>query len=194
MTSLRRKIPVMFALTAVAMIPASIAYACITFKGTLTVTNNSGRTSGNKVVADPRASHSYCTAPTTAAQVRNGDSLTVTVGATGTTSCSTNTQLSTSTQKVWIYSNTTTYPFTQSGGVWSLTNGSGCFANYPTIQGTVQNGGTGFNPDASGNGSLTFTVSGFTGHGVDPAGDAQELCVGNAATGTEGIFAPVQFV
>lgn len=159
---------------------ASAAFACVNFKGDLTVT---GDTSGNKVTGN-EGSMTYCVGPTTAGTSAYNHSITVTVAAA--TSCISATNKLTSGNNSVIINNASTdaaVPFTYDGTKWNFVNGTGCFASPPgdiTLT-------TSFNVDALGGHSQSFTLPHL--NRVDPTNKASALCVGD---GTNGIFAPLR--
>lgn len=177
---------------------ASVAYACIPFKGSLKITTPAGRVTGTTVIGDGTATnHSYCSTgvPTVAGTAQGGDSITVDVApaaCAGTTY-----QLPDATDYSVILNNTAgaSAPFTYDGTRWNFVAGTGCFAS-PTPSGNITYKNGNFTV-ASGIGTATFTLTSplntanTTGTPVNGS-DASGLCVGKS--GGSGIFAPLRIL
>lgn len=159
---------------------ASTAFACVTFRGDLTVT---GTTSGNKVTGD-EGSMTYCVAPTSAGTSSYNNAITVTV-AVATSCVSSTNKLNAGTNNVKINNASTdaAVPFTYDGTKWNFVSGTGCFAS-PTPAGVISLGTISV---TAGVGTGTFTLPHM--NRIDPTNKASALCVG---AGGVGIFAPLR--
>lgn len=183
---------------------ASVASACIVWKGKLTVDPApTGRTNGNTVIGKETQQHAYCAGgePTTAATAKNGESITYTVAATasGDPCYSTTNKLSANTTyEVRILNESgngtryTGWPYTRSSSTstWVWTSGSGCYngGTWGDLQGT-------FTTNASSGGSLTANLN-LASNNINGTNDASEVCVGRSVNpgSNAGIFAPLQVV
>lgn len=167
---------------------ASAAYACVDFKGDLTVTSSSG-TSGNLVTGN-EGSMTYCTGrnPVTAGAAGKLNSLRVQVAAATACTSSSN-HLNSGNNSVYLNNAKTdsAVPFKYDGSKWVFQGGTGCFLNPPgnillTSSYSVSSG-PGYTGDQ------TFLLTGYTLNRIDPTNMASALCVGG---GGIGIFAPVR--
>lgn len=165
------------------MVASGAAYACVAFKGKMTVT---APTSGNAVTGN-EGQHTYCTLgnPVTSSKAGRGDVVTIDVAAATLCSSSTN-QLTTGINKVIINNATTDAgdTFSYDGVQWNFVNGNGCFANPP---GNITLGN--LTVSSTGSGSASFTLPAM--NRVDPSTYASGLCVGSSVTSI-GIIAPLQ--
>lgn len=184
MSGTRKTVLGAFATAAAVLVLASSAYACVVFRGDLTVT---GPTSGNLVTGDGSgSSHKYCTGrePTTAAAAGYNQSITVTV-APATACVGAGNKLADGNNSVIINNSSTDagVPFNYSGGKWNFVSGTGCFASPPGNKTLT----TTFNV-VSGAATGNFTLPHM--NRVDPTNKASALCVGKS--GVSGIFAPIR--
>lgn len=178
----------MFIAALAVVLLGSTAFACVTFKGDLTVTSSSG-TSGNTVSGN-EGSMTYCTGgnPVTAGTAGKLDSLRVQVAAATRCTSSTN-HLNSGNNTVYLNNAKTdsAVPFRYDGSKWVFQNGTGCFKNPPgniLLTGSYSvSGGPNYTGDQ------TFLLTAYTLNRVDPANMASALCVG---AGGLGIFAPVR--
>lgn len=204
----RKKLTFAFSVVAAILATASVAYACIPFKGKLTVTVPAGRTQGSTVVGDGSTTNlQYCASPDGRASVAGtaggGDQITVTVAAATSTDCTTPgaSQLTAATNYSVRMNNAdgaTTAPFTfdATANKWVIQAGTGCFKSpTPSTVITIDNGT--FTVGSNGAGSEAYTLPPM--NTTNGPGRASSLCVGkpaDSATGYlgEGIFAPLQIV
>lgn len=173
----RKTLVIVTGVMAVFLALASVAYACVIFKGDLQITSPSG--SGNKVTGDG-AAHGYCPGggATTAAKAKTGDTVTVQIGPATQCKVVPSNKLDAVAQEVRIR-NISAYVGVD-GTQWSMIQGMGCWAGSSTQVGSVT-------PDPSGNGNTSFTMASLT---ANLAGTASNLCVGKAVLNA-GIMAPL---
>ncbi len=170
---------------------ASMAMACVTFMGQLTVDGHDGDTT----VVGTGNSHGYCSTgrPTTAAAGHIDDSITATVspapekckdkGATNKN------KLPDGTYEV-RFNHQTSYTF--DGTQWNMIPGTGCFASWNAV--TTETIGS--LTVAGGHGSWTGTLFRSALGPVPyfpPDGVAGNFCVGSATTGN-GLLAPYRLL
>lgn len=181
----RRRIVFGFTVGVAVLASASMAMACVTFMGQLTVDGHDGDTT----VVGTGNSHGYCSTgrPTTAAAGHLTDSITATVspGTCSDSGALANHQLPNGTYEV-RYNNAKSYTF--NGTYWNMISGTGCFrtANAATTSklGTFTVSG--------GSGSWTGTLGTLAGTAYfPPAGEAANFCVGD---GTNGMLAPYRLL
>lgn len=161
---------------AVFLAVASVAYACVIFKGDLQIKSPSGN--GNKVTGDG-AAHGYCPGggATTAAKGATGDTITVEVAPASQCKVVPSNKLGDGIRQIRIR-NTNAYVGAD-GLQWSMIQGMGCWGGASTfIKDTTIAGG-----------SVTdsFPLPSFTSNVV---GTASNLCVGSGVL-NEGIMAPM---
>lgn len=183
----------------------STAYACVVFKGKLTVaTTLTTRADGNQVVGDnggtsTTAFHGYCAgyAPTTPAAAAVGEQITVTVaGSTqaGDPCTASNNKLDPDVfggldNKVFLGQATDAQgkPWNNISGVWTFNDGTGCWAS--TGSRVTQSD---IAVSSTGAGTATFNLSGATY--ANGTSDASHMCVGPVMGNGKGIIAPLQVV
>lgn len=183
--SKRIVIGTMAAAAAVAVL-ASSAYACVVFKGDLTVV--SPGTSGNRVTGSgDLSSMRYCTGrqPTTAGSAGAGDSILVTVSL-ATACVSTTNKLPEGDARVILTNAATTAgaPFSYIGGKWNVVHSSQCGMSNSSDNFVLS---TAYAVDALGAGADSFTLPSL--NRVDPTNVASDICV---AKGSFGISAPLR--
>lgn len=175
------------------LVKASVAFACVTLVGSLTVAPPSPRRTGATVFGDNLNSMVYCSAitgSTAPATANKGDSITYTVDGSTCAGTSTSGQLTQGTNNVYVNNSTTGFTYDSGTNTWSFTNGQGCFASPApagnTLQGTIS-------VDANGHGvSLPLPLLLPASPTVNGANDASVACVGGGASSGIGIFAPLQ--
>lgn len=179
-----------FAALAALVMTASVAVACVAFKGDLTVTSPGGN--GNTVTGANNGGMSYCSNghPTTAALAGRGTSITVTVAPGSASLCATASNKLSARNHSVILNNAKTdsaVPFKYDSvlGRWVFQSGTGCFLNPP---GNISLS-TSYAVNSSGNGLASYTLPAL--NRIDPTNMASALCVGTGST-DEGIFAPVR--
>lgn len=190
----RKAVVTGFGVTTVFVFTAVAAFACVPFKGTLTVTGVGG---GNSVtvVGDggTGGSHKYCDPNEPTSAVTAGDNDVITVAVAQSTECVS--KLGQSTTEKVILNNATTdaaSPYSWDGSKWVFRTGTGCFTS-PAPAGNITLD-TAFTVSSTGSGSGTYTLP-ATLNRVDPTSPtsyASALCVGHGGSGGEGIFAPVR--
>lgn len=187
----RRGVLAGFAVIASIVVTASAAFACVAFKGDLTVSSPGGN--GNTVTGANNGNMDYCSNghPTTAAAARRGDSITVKVAKGSASLCATTSnKLSNRSHSVMLNNAKTDgdVPFKYDSVLsrWVFQGGTGCFLNPP---GNIVLSNAGFPVDTYGNGQASYTLPAL--NRVDPTNMASALCVGTGST-SEGIFAPVR--
>ena len=175
----RRGLTFASGLVAVVMALSGTAFACVTFKGQMTVDGHDGDTT----VVGTGNSHGYCSQPTSAAAGHLADSITATVSSA--TCSGSSHQLANGTYEV-RYNNKKSY--TSNGTSWTMISGTGCFASGQSttvsILGTMTVSG--------GSGSWTGTLGDPKGTDYYPGLlEAANFCVGN---GTDGLLAPYRLL
>jgi hypothetical protein len=179
---------------------ASTAFACVTFKGQMTVDGQSGDT----WVEGTGNSHGYCSTgrPTTAAAGHLADTINVTVapGTCGDADALAEHQMEDGTYLV-KYNNKKSYEF--DGTYWNMISGTGCFwsGNSGTVSdgspATFEIGGPGQLP---GHGTWSGTLGTLSGtpYTVQPgSNEAANFCVGaqnSTDSGRTGLLAPFQLL
>jgi hypothetical protein len=173
---------------------ASTAFACVTFKGQMTVDGHDGDTT----VVGTGDSHAYCTQPTTAAAGHLTDTINVTVQPATCNGVDHHMENGTYLVK---YNNEKSYTF--DGTSWNMISGTGCF--FTGNSDTVSDG----NPaefavetvgGQDGHGSWTGTLGTLSGtpYVVQPgSNEAANFCVGaknSTDTGRTGLLAPFQLL
>jgi len=180
-----------FATGALVLGPASIAFACVIFVGSLTVDGHDGDTT---VVGKGNA-HDYCTTgrPTTAAAGHVGDTVSL---AYGPGSCADSGTLTSYSPPDGVYevryNNADAYNVV--GGTWTLVNGTGCFnsanARTTTLLGAFTVSG--------GSGAWTGTIVTAGTPAPLGLGDAHNFCVGaptlEVPGGDPGMLAPFRLL
>lgn len=189
MMSTRRTLLVVMAAAAALLLLSSAAFACVKFRGDLTVTPlATGRTAGNTVTGDGSGtSHVYCTngstwmGPTSAGQAASGEQIEVTVAPASACNSGGGNKLSSGWHDVKMVNadGDTTAPFkwNSSTSRWEFQSGKGCWAS-PSPSGLLTLGSgnpAGLEVNSSGNGAATYTLpSGLTQN----ANHASSVCVG----------------
>ncbi len=186
-----------FATGVLVLAMASTAFACVTFKGQMTVDGHDGDTT----VVGTGDSHAYCTQPTTAAAGHLSDTINVTVAPA--TCNGKGHQMEDGTYLV-KYNNAKSYNLVD--GTWNMVAGTGCFrsANSATVSdgspATFHVGPVDLSdPTASGNGSWSGTLGTLSGTPYFPGpSEAANFCVGAqelSADGTRtGLLAPFRLL
>lgn len=180
----RRGIVFAFTTGAALLASASMAVACVTFKGKMVVDGNDGDTT----VVGKGNSHGYCTTgrPTTAAAGQLADSITATVspGTCGDGGALANHQLPDKTYQV-RFNNIKAYTF--GGTYWTMISGAGCFNTAHTL--TTKTVGS--LVVTSGSGSWTGSLGTIPGTYQTQPGEAGNFCVGD---GTNGMLSPYRWL
>lgn len=175
----------------------SAAFACVTFKGQMTVDG----TLGDTWVKGTGNSHGYCSdgKPTTRAASHVGDTISLTVSkadCNDTNAAGANHKLDAGTYEV-RYNSAPSYTF--DGTHWNMTGGTGCFrpGNSFTLLGV-------FTVNSNGDGSWSGPMAGVPlgDPNVDPLVNPDvvgNLCVGNqlgpsGPGGPPGLLAPFELV
>lgn len=166
---------------------ASVAYACVIFKGDLQISSSRPNSNGNKVTG-LGGGHGYCPGgeATTSAKASTSNTLTVTVSPADICVSpvpSDPNQLADGNLKIMLR-NAPAYVGVD-GTQWTMIQGMGCFAGPSTQVGNI--GVT--------NGSGIASNVSLSGKGFVPnaAGTASNLCVGTDVAG-KGIMAPLVVV
>jgi len=187
----RRKL-VFFGVAAAAVIgTSSVAFACLTFKGQITLTGGTG--GAGDTVKGANAPMANCYGPTKAAATsRTAGVGTVQVVVAATAACSTTQLPQGSNYTVALQDDNQTSPLrvawqrTGAGAAWQFTANNGCWGpNKPATRSLS----TTFSVDATGAGSGTYTMP--SGVPVINGNNAGGICVGNPVAGN-GAFAPLQ--
>lgn len=186
----RKRLLFTFASGVAALAMASTAFACVTFKGEMTVDAPGGSTT----VVGTGSSHAYCATgkPTTAAAGNLGDPVLATVRP-GT--CSGVSHQMEKGNYLVKFNNAKAYTF--DGTYWNMVAGTGCFrtANNATTSDLGN-----FAVDVNGNGSWNGTLHTVKNQSVANApGEAGNFCVGgdtvDPATGERtGLLAPFRYL
>ena len=159
------------------VLTASAAFACLTTKGSLTI---SGATTGATVIGK-NTQMGFCSNPTSAASQARGSNITVTVAKA---TCGTTTQLpAKNTYQVRLNSSTSNPQWLWNGSAWVFQTGTGCWAGGVTYQTLT----TSYSVNSNGDGSASLTVP--SDANVSEPNEAAGVCVGD---GTNGIFAPLR--
>ncbi len=179
---------------AVMMASASVAYACVTFAGKLTVTTPLTTGGDGSQVVGTGSSHAYCPGyePTTAAEAGNGTRVRVDVEGSSVTKCVGKLDADSSSVNNVVHIKQigdldgAPFNYSSSTSKWVMNDGTGCFRpgslNLQTVDITV---------DTAGSGSAEFDLGGMLL--VNGANDASMVCVGYSGS-QEGIIAPLRVV
>lgn len=174
---------------------ASTAFACVTFKGQMTVDGHDGDTT----VVGTGDSHAYCTQPTSAAAGHLADTINVTVAPATCNGVDHKMEDGTYLVK---YNNEKSYTF--DGTSWTMISGTGCFlsGNSATVSdgspATFEIGPSGNHLSGHGTWSGTLGTLSGTPYTVQPgSNEAANFCVGaqnSTDSGRTGLLAPFQLL